>query len=135
MREESEQWLFFARQDLRVAELTPEESIYNQTCFHSHQCVEKSLKAALYGRGTLPPRTHVITDLIRLLPDNLRAEMSPSLTQLDDFYIPTRYPDAAPGSLAEGLPGYQEAKKALAHARETLNTVEQFLTEQNDRSQ
>jgi HEPN domain-containing protein len=134
MREESEQWLFFARQDLRVAELTLDEGIYNQTCFHSHQCVEKTLKAALYNNGMLPPRTHTITDLIRLLPDELRSKMSSSLAQLDDFYIPTRYPDAAPGSLAEGLPGYPEANEALTQAQETLNKVEQFLIEQNGES-
>jgi len=40
--------------------------------------------------------------------------------RLDRFYIPTRYPDALPGMLAEGLPGQQDAQEALDLARRTL---------------
>ena len=42
---------------------------------------------------------------------------------LDRFYIPTRYPDALPGSLPEGLPGLDDATQALHIARQVLNTV------------
>jgi len=42
---------------------------------------------------------------------------------LDRFYIPTRYPDALPGSLPEGLPNRDDAAEALAVARQVLDTV------------
>jgi len=61
-------WLEFARQDLQMAELALREGIYNQVCFHSHQCVEKSLKAQLAHYQKAPPRTHSIVDLLGLLP-------------------------------------------------------------------
>jgi len=32
------------------------------------------------------------------------ADLRDDLMQMDAFYIPTRYPDALPGSLPEGLP-------------------------------
>lgn len=35
---------------------------------------------------------------------------------LDRFYAPTRYPDAMPGTLPEGLPGKPESAEALAVA-------------------
>jgi HEPN domain-containing protein len=40
-----------------------------------------------------------------------------------DYYIPTRYPDALPGTLPEGLPGQSEAKEAVALARTLLERV------------
>ena len=42
---DSDRWLAFAKDDLRIAELAMSEGIYNQVCFHSEQCVEKVLKA------------------------------------------------------------------------------------------
>jgi HEPN domain-containing protein len=47
MNEQAKAWATFAREDLRVAELTYEAEIWNQACFHAQQCVEKILKAAL----------------------------------------------------------------------------------------
>jgi HEPN domain-containing protein len=44
MNEAAEQWLAFAHQDLRMAEMALAEGIYNQTCFHAQQCVEKVIK-------------------------------------------------------------------------------------------
>ena len=40
------------------------------------------------------------------------------------FYIPTRYPDALPGALPEGLPGREDAEEALATARQVLALIE-----------
>ena len=42
---------------------------------------------------------------------------------LDRFYIPTRYPDAIPGSLSEGLPNKEDASEALQVAEEVLNFI------------
>jgi len=44
---EGSNWLMFAREDLRVAELAMQDRLYNQVCFHSQQCVEKSLKGSV----------------------------------------------------------------------------------------
>jgi HEPN domain-containing protein len=45
------------------------------------------------------------------------------LSQLDIFYIPTRYPDALPGSLADGLPGKEDAEESIAAARSCLDAL------------
>ncbi len=117
MSEASERWLEFARQDLQMAELALKEGIYNQVCFHSQQCVEKCLKGVLVAQGKIPPRTHSIVDLLGLLPPEFFADLREVLGELDIFFIPTRYPDALPGSLPEGLPGEPEAKDAIAMGR------------------
>jgi HEPN domain-containing protein len=67
---ESERWLLFAHQDLRMAELAMTEGLYNQVCFHSQQCAEKAIKGLLVHQGKVPPRTHRFADLLGLLdPD------------------------------------------------------------------
>jgi HEPN domain-containing protein len=55
---DAEGWLEFARQDLRMAELAMQEGLFNQVCFHSQQCAEKSLKAWLAKQNANIPRIH-----------------------------------------------------------------------------
>ena len=128
MSEGAERWLVFANEDLRMAELALEDGIYNQTCFHSQQCVEKSLKGALaHHQSAAPPRTHSIADLLRLLPEEWFKDIRASLLEtMDDYYLPTRYPDALPGTLPEGLPGKTEADEAIVLARQTLAAAKQL---------
>lgn len=117
MNTAGDRWLEFARQDLQMAELALKEGIYNQVCFHSQQCVEKCLKSMLANQGKTSPRTHSIVDLLRLLPPDYLEHLRDELAQMDIYYIPTRYPDALPGSLAEGLPGKEDAEEAISIAR------------------
>ena len=117
MNRAGDRWIEFARQDLLMAELALNEGIYNQVCFHSQQCVEKCIKGLLANLGKTPPRTHSVVDLLGLLPTESLQQLRDELSQLDIFYIPTRYPDALPGSLAEGLPGKEEAEEAIAAAQ------------------
>ena len=51
MNENSKRWLYFAYEDLRVAELVWGQAIYNQVCFHAQQCIEKALKGLLVAQG------------------------------------------------------------------------------------
>ena len=129
-REEARRWLEFAGEDLRMAELAVGADIFNQACFHAQQAVEKCLKASLILQGELVPRTHLIADLVQQQPPAARTALDAfetTLLELDQFYIPTRYPDAVPGSLPEGLPQRQHAEKALEVARRCHETVTQLV--------
>jgi HEPN domain-containing protein len=114
-------WQYFAHQDLQMAELALNEDIYNQVCFHSQQCVEKCLKGLLAGLGQKTPRTHSIVDLLRILQNIQQTEciddLRESMELMDIYYIPTRYPEALPGSLAEGMPELDDALTAISTAR------------------
>lgn len=123
---ESERWLSFAREDLQMAKLALRETIYNQTCFHSQQCVEKAIKGLLLFQSKIPPRTHLLGDLLTLLDPN-PFTTSIDIQLLDRFYIPTRYPDALPGSLPDGLPNQEDATEALTVAQQTLDVVTQLV--------
>jgi HEPN domain-containing protein len=128
MNETAKLWLGFAREDLRMAELALKEGIFNQACFHAQQCVEKGLKALIEFRGRVAPRTHSIADLLAALAERDRRFVpGRELLRLDRFYIPTRYPDAWPGSLPEGLPRQADAEHALSIARQSLKAVTEIL--------
>lgn len=127
MTDRAERWLAFAREDLRMAQIALREGIYTQVCFHSQQCVEKALKGLLIHLGKEPPRTHAITDLISGLPERPLKGLEVELGNLDVYYLLTRYPDALPGTLPEGLPGLAEAEEALAWAERGLAAIETAL--------
>jgi HEPN domain-containing protein len=40
---------------------------YDSACFHSQQCIEKLMKAVLIDRKRVPPRTHNLIELHKLL--------------------------------------------------------------------
>ncbi|NJK52093.1 MAG: HEPN domain-containing protein [Leptolyngbyaceae cyanobacterium SU_3_3] len=124
-----ERWLAFAREDLRMAELAMTENLYNQVCFHAQQCAEKTTKALLIAQGQTPPRTHRLGDLVNLLSPNLLEAIALDVQLLDRFYIPTRYPDALPGFLPEGLPDISDAQEALIVARQVFEIIAQDLTQ------
>ena len=124
---EADRWLEFARQDLRVAELAMEEGFYNQVCFHSEQCVEKVLKGWLVEKGNKLPRTHSMADLLTLIPADVVGNLSEEILLLDRFYISTRYPDALPGSVEDGMPDKDEASEALDLATRVLKNIGEKL--------
>lgn len=127
MNEPFDDWLEFARQDLQMAELAMKIELYNQVCFHSQQCIEKSLKALLVLNGRNPPRTHSIVDLLEFHGD-FRDELRTELEQMDAYYIPTRYPDALPGPVAKCLPGIIDAEFSLAAANACMTEVMKHRT-------
>ena len=64
-----------------------------------------------------------MADLLTLVPANVVVDMAEEILLLDRFYIPTRYPDALPGSLGEGMPHEQEAREALDIASKVLESI------------
>ena len=68
-----------------------------------------------------------MADLLALLPPDLMGELNDALLLLDRFYIPTRYPDALPGMLPEGMPGRRDAEESFGLAQGALQRVESML--------
>lgn len=118
-------WLERAEEDRKVAKLAYNEGIYNQTCFHCQQGAEKAMKAFLLGKSGRYPKTHFLVELFELCKavDESFSGLFDECIYLDQFYVPTRYPDAVIGSLPGGLPGKIEAEQALA----ALNRVFEFI--------
>ncbi|OQB41240.1 MAG: HEPN domain protein [Candidatus Latescibacteria bacterium ADurb.Bin168] len=81
---------------------------FDAVCFHAQQCVEKLMKAALISSGVVPPKTHDLEELSRLLKQ--------THTRWEVELIDLRY--LARASVAFRYPGEsadkKEAKEALA---------------------
>lgn len=135
-REKFSDWLYYAGEDLRSAELLLKENICSQSCFHAHQCVEKCLKAFAIFHKLHFGRVHDLNELFEVcLPkggDGLKR-FEKELSVLNMFYIPVRYPDGIPGSLPDRLLGKKDAKEAFATAEKLhayiTNAIKKFPTE------
>jgi HEPN domain-containing protein len=127
MKKEVKRWIDFASEDLLMAELALKEGINNQVCFHSQQCVEKVLKAFIISKGEIHPQSHKLADILSKISESLFNDLRDEILLLDRFYIPTRYPDALPGMLPEGLPSEKDAKEALNTAKKVFEIAKKEM--------
>lgn len=128
MKEQTNQWLVFAYEDLRVAKIIFEAGIYNQVCFHSQQAAEKSLKALIEEKSKVV-KEHRFAKLFKVCKE-LKYELDDfqeKLEFLDKFYTSTRYPFII-GMLPQGTPAESDAKTALEFAEEFYSFVTGLLT-------
>jgi HEPN domain-containing protein len=120
MKETVKDWFAKAEADYRTAgrELGAEESPnYDAVCFHAQQCVEKLMKAALLHLEVVPPRTH---DLVHL--DRLLAPVHPGWSPaVEDLRLLTRAATLCryPGESADREDA-EDAKNTCRRLREKL---------------
>jgi HEPN domain-containing protein len=123
------EWIVKAENDLKNASftLTMDDDCPTDTiCFHAQQCVEKYLKAFLVWKGTPFPKTHNLSSLISLLPDNMPALLSEAEQELlTDYATVTRYP----GEVEEI--SLSDAKKAVNLARRVRKTLRSLLPKES----
>jgi HEPN domain-containing protein len=110
-----ELWLTRAENDLAFAALGLQYQYFSQVCFPCQQASEKALKALLIAGCQRYPRVHNLVELV-----NRCKEWYPRVVDfedlartLDQYYIPSRYPDGVPGSLSTGEPAEHHAREAL----------------------
>jgi HEPN domain-containing protein len=121
-RETALRWLRQADHDLTIARGHQERADYSDACFMAEQAAQKALKAFLIAHGQRAVPLHSVAQLAerctQLDPD-FSAHITPGRI-LDQYYIPTRYPDAlAPPAVPFESYTQEQAQKAVA-AVETL---------------
>jgi len=133
-------WFDYANDDIEAGEILLREGKHNLACFHSQQAAEKALKGFLAHTIEDYPRIHNLRELLSecLVVYDSFNDMKLQIVTLNQFYAPTRYPDASVGSLPSGLPNMSTAKKALMYAKEIfdfcIHTIEQIERKHNNRS-
>lgn len=119
MNVEGRRWIDQARRDLDDAALLAEHGRHATACFLAEQAAEKALKGVLYAAGADAVLGHSVRTLceeVAALEPGVRPSC-PEWGALDQFYIPTRYPDALPGGIpAEAYTATQSARGALDRA-------------------
>ncbi len=95
---EVQRWFRQAQADLEVVCTLRSAGHYAAACFHSQQVAEKALKAVLYSQGSRVVLGHSVRELVRQCSvcDPAFADVAGEAALLDQFYIPTRYPNGLP---------------------------------------
>lgn len=124
MSNRSLDWLRQALQDLEQAEDCRRAGRHNWACFAAQQAAEKAVRALHLHLGQ-EAWGHIIARLLRELPPEITvpSELIEQAHVLDNFYIPTRYPNSHP----EGAPfehyGPLQSEEAIRYARAIIEFV------------
>ena len=127
---EAERWLAQAERDLDDARFAASGSRWNLACFLSQQAAEKALKAYLYASGAETVRGHSVAELCRDAAgqDAAFRELGADVSALDQYYIPTRYPNGLPGTVVpHDFYGEKEAQECLDLAESLLKLTSQTI--------
>jgi len=90
----AERWFKQARHDLGVAKCNLKNGFYADSCFMAEQSAQKAIKAYLYFQGTRFIPEHSVAKLIEECKNRDFGKIVKYGHKLDQYYIPTRYPDA-----------------------------------------
>ena len=118
---EADRWLKQAESDLAYAELGLREGFYAQVCFQCQQVCEKAIKALRYGRGERAVLGHALVELAASVP--VMARFRDSLAVLDQYYVPTKYPNGLPGGIPSDVYTGDQAAAAVDTARRVVAAV------------
>ena len=116
---EAKRWLVQARSDLGFAEVGVREGYHAQACFMCQQAAEKALKALHYLGGERLVIGHSLLELLRALLTRhpALADLEEAARRLDQYYVPTRYPNGLPGGTPADVFSKAQATEALAQAK------------------
>lgn len=130
---EALRWFQTAVDNFELARMLRQGRHYWAACFHAQQAAEMALKAILIAGSGRLVFTHSVSDLIDQavsVEPKLRA-VQEAASDLDQFYTPTRYPDALPSPvIPRRFFRRRHAESALKTAGRVLQIVEDFLRRQ-----
>lgn len=126
---EASRWLEQARRDLSDAEFAAGGSRWNLACFLSQQAAEKGLKAYLYAQGAEVVWGHSVAELCEeaAAHDASFRRLGEEAAALDQYYIPTRYPNGLPGGIPADAYTRTDGERALGLCRSVLDLVARSL--------
>lgn len=127
---EAGRWLRQAQADLEVVRTLVKAGHYAAACFHSQQAAEKALKAVLYLRGSRVVLGHSVRELARQCAgyDPAFASLQADGALLDQFYIPTRYPNGLPApAVPSEVYTSSQAEAALQAAERIVAMAQRFI--------
>ncbi len=126
---EALRWLIQAEEELKDASSLIKTSRFYLVLFLCQQSAENALKAFIYINEQEPLFTHSVAVLLNIaieLDEDFQA-LRPA-KRLDDYYIPTRYPNGLPGEVpAKYYDDPDEANKALDWAAQIAKLVREKI--------
>lgn len=122
---DAKRWLLQGLQDLDDARFNHWGKRYNIACFLAQQSAEKVLKAYLLTQEVDHVWGHSVGDLCKdaMTFSSDFESIEQKANSLDKYYIPTRYPDALPGSIPSKVFDEDDASKAISLAEGIVEFV------------
>lgn len=132
-RAEAERWLRQAENDLAFARRGLAEGFFAQACFLCQQAGEKAVKAVHYRTGERLVFGHSVFQLMKPLADRIPGAESllDAAGLLDQYYIPTRYPNGLP----DGAPFEVYTKAQAEEAVRIATALPDFATKRLERGE
>lgn len=125
MNDETRQWMKYAEENRRSAELLLESGLYNPCLQNTQQAIEKMLKALLIAKDVKIKKTHSIGELIQLLKNvDVNIDISDDDCELiDSVYLPSKYP------VGGILPDYEPNEAICRQCLEIANNIHMKITD------
>ena len=128
--ETGRRWLRQAEHDIEIAQSHQERGDYSDACFMAEQASQKALKGFLIAQGRRSVPIHSVAQLAEecsRIDKVFSSHISPGRI-LDQYYIPTRYPDAlAPPAVPFESYTEEQGSKGVQIARAIVSLVRQKL--------
>ena len=128
MKKQAENWLNTAKDDLiLINEIIQNEYLTNMVASHSHQAIEKSIKAILEEKETKVPRIHNLINLKGKIEKYIKLDIEQEIfDQINELYTDSRYPTDL-GLLPGGKPSKEIATKFFNTAFEIYEEIKDYL--------
>ena len=121
MKPETQRWVRYAETDLEAAALALEHNLLRISLFHSHEAVEKVLKAIwVETRNEESEKTHNLPYLANELGIELSETQKEFLRKLYWELIPSRYPEGSEPDRQAVRWYYEEARGLFSWLRQML---------------
>ena len=128
-KDEALRWLAQAEDEYADAVHLMDRRRFYLSLFLAQQSAEKALKALMYWKEQEHVFTHSVGELLKLalsLDEDFRSVQD--ARRLDDYYIPTRYPNGLPGDIpSRYFDDPIEAKRALEWSDKVISMVREKL--------
>jgi HEPN domain-containing protein len=128
MPNRAQDWLDQAQRNLEQAEASRRDGRHEWDCFAAQQAAELAVKALHLWHGQ-EAWSHVVARLLEDLPKPAPADLVERSRVLDNYYIPTRYPNGHP----EGAPfmhyGKYQSEEAIQNAGQVIAFVRARMAE------
>jgi HEPN domain-containing protein len=124
-------WLAQAERDLAHARAAQSAGSHEWACFAAQQAAEKAVKAVHLARGQ-EAWGHVVAVLLRELGDGIPVDLIEKGKVLDNFYVPTRYPNGHPAGAPFEHYGRIQSTQAVQLASEILEFARAEMAGRDD---
>jgi HEPN domain-containing protein len=129
-RYQAERWFRTAEDDVRAAKILLSKGMHAHASFHAQQAGEKAMQA-LWRLTDAQLRSSSVKRLLAEFPREMEFSDLDNLLEkaslLDQYYIPTRYPNGLPDLTPGDVYGKEDALRGIEAAKKLLEAARKWL--------